>query len=128
MAQYIYRGMTETEQKALVKAHTTGLVPPEKRGQPAKYRIDKEDDEEVRESKRKLKADWLKAREKEAAAEVEKMAASVSYHDDFSGKTLLFEKGKAVTVTDGSVLESRLAAMSDKRKERCSFEKVEGKK
>jgi hypothetical protein len=128
MAQYIYKGLTEAAQKELVKAHTAGLVPPEKRGQPTKYRIDKEDDEDVREAKRKLKAQWLKDREKEAALEAEKLSASVSYVDDLAGKTLVFEKGKPVTVTDGSALSKRLDAMSDKRKERCSFEKVEGKK
>lgn len=133
MALYTYKGLTQPEKEALVKAHTAKLVPPEKRGQPAMYRIDKEDEEEVKEQKRARKAKWFKDREKEALAEVEKRDASMTLIDtENADKPVVFEKGKAVEVADGTLLAKKLDSLCGvgrpASKLRRAWEKAEEKK
>jgi hypothetical protein len=97
MAQYVYKGLTETEKEALVKAHTAGIVPPEQRGQPLRYRIDKDDSEEEREVKRKLSGDWKKARVKETQVEVDNIDKAMKIG------SFVFEKGRPVDVPEDNV-------------------------
>ena len=130
MAQYVYKGLTEAEKKALVAETMKGITPPDPRGQPAVYRIDKDDDEEVKEHKRALKAKWLKMREKEIDAEVDARDKSTTLMDN--DKKVVFEKAKAVDVLDGSDLAKRLDALCGIGKKasnaRRAWEKVEEKK
>ncbi len=96
MAQYVYKGLTEEEKKAVVSELMKGITPPEPRGQPAVYRIDKDDDEDVKEHKRALKAKWLKMREKETVEEVDARDKSMTLLD--IDKKVVFERGKPVEV------------------------------
>lgn len=123
MAKYVYKGLTEEEKKARVAAQTAGMVPPEQRGQPPRYRIDKEDSEEQKEEKRKLTAAWKEKQIAAAKAEVEAQDKSMKLGD------FVFEKGKEVEVPDGSDLVAKLDALcgigvKQRAKTRRAWEKV----
>lgn len=109
MTQYVYKGLTEDEKKAVVAELLKGITPPEERGKPSKYRIDKDDPEELKEEKRALKAKWLKMREKETVTEVDARDKSMTLMD--IDKPVVFEKGKPVEVLAGSDLSKRLDAL-----------------
>jgi len=126
MTQYVYKGLTEEEKKSITAALLKGITPPESRGQPSKYRIDKEDDEDVKDQKRALKAKWLKMREKETEAEVDARDKSMTLLD--IDKKVVFEKGKPVEILAGTDIAKRLDALCGVGKKnvttRLSWEKL----
>lgn len=109
MAQYVYKGLTEDEKKAVVAELLKGITPPEERGKPSRYRVDKDDEEEVKDAKRALKAKWLKMREKETVEEVDARDKSMTLMD--IDKKVVFEKGKPVEVLAGTDIAKRLDAL-----------------
>jgi hypothetical protein len=105
MAKYVYKGLTDEEKSARVAALTAKLDPPEQRGQPRRYHIDKDDSEDEKELKRKLTAEWKKAQVAAAKAEVEKQDSVMAFG------AFVFEKGKPVDVLDGTDEAKKLEAL-----------------
>ena len=115
MPKFTYLGITEEQKKVGLEKQMKNLSPPEKRGKEPMYHIIKDDDEEVRERKKAATAKWTAMRKKEIIEGIEAADKSLVFNDptDALGKRkIVFEKGKAVQLSETHPMFTKLKLMS----------------
>jgi hypothetical protein len=132
MATYVYLGQSGDQQKKYIKKYMESLVPPEPRGQESKYTINKDDSEQVRDAKKKARADWLKKMEIECTKGLQEINSKMVFgNPDNPEDKIVFPLDKPVDVPDSNPLCKKLdtlCGVGEKRKSLYyNFKKVETK-
>jgi hypothetical protein len=119
--------MTDKEKEAIAERQMelNPLVPPDKRGHPPEYRIDKNDDEDLKEQKRERKKKWLAAMRAEIIKSIEDNDKQRVFQNSSvigSKGKIVFKKGVPVFLPDHHPLVPKLRDLSAGQPQKKRFD------